>query len=73
MPYFMEQPRSFAQGGYVGGGNASAMMVMLSPEDRALLRGVGGSGEVVLYANNEAIARSANMGNKSIVAVGGRP
>ena len=72
MPYFMEQQRSFAQGGYVGAG-PSAMMVMLSPEDRALLRNVGGSGEVVLYANNEAIARSANMGNKSIVAAGGRP
>ena len=72
LPYFMEQQRSFAQGGYVGAG-PSTMMVMLSPEDRALLRNVGGSGEVVLYANNEAIARSANMGNKSIVAVGGRP
>jgi hypothetical protein len=72
LPYFMEQQRSFAQGGYVGAG-PSAMMVMLSPEDRALLRNVGGSGEVVLYANNEAIARSANMGNKSIVAAGGRP
>ena len=48
-------------------------MVSLSPEDRALLRNVGGSGEVVLYANNEAIARSANAGNKAIVAAGGRP
>ena len=73
LPYFMEQQRSFAQGGYVGSASSSTMMVMLSPEDRALLRNVGGSGEVVLYANNEAIARSANIGNKSIVASGGRP
>lgn len=72
VPYFMEQPRTFAQGGYAGGG-ASTMMVSLSPEDRAILRSAGGSGEIVLYANNEAIARSANMGNKQIVAAGGRP
>jgi TP901 family phage tail tape measure protein len=67
----MRAPR-FAAGGMVsapqGGG-----MVSLSPEDRALLRNVGGSGQVVLYANNEAIARSANDGNRSIVAAGGRP
>ena len=48
-------------------------VVALSPEDRALLRNVGGSGEVVLYADNQAIARSANAGNKAIVAAGGRP
>jgi hypothetical protein len=61
---------------YSGGQSAqtsSVTMVALSPEDRALLRGVGGSGEVVLYANNEAIARSANAGNRNIVAQGGRP
>jgi TP901 family phage tail tape measure protein len=71
-PYFMNQPRSFAQGGYAGSA-ASSMMVELSPTDRALLRSAGGSGEVVLYANNEAIARSVNAGNRSIVAAGGRP
>jgi len=70
-PYFMEQPRTFATGGYTG--QAGPTMVMLSPEDRALLRNAGGSGEIVLYANNEAIARSANIGNRSIVAAGGRP
>jgi hypothetical protein len=48
-------------------------MVSLSPEDRALLRNVGGSGDIVLYANNEAIARSSNAGNRAIVATGGLP
>jgi TP901 family phage tail tape measure protein len=71
-PYFMNQPRSFAVGGYAGG-QATSMMVELSPTDRALLRSAGGSGEVVLYANNEAIARSSNAGNRQIVATGGRP
>ena len=66
----MQSPR-FASGGYVA--PASTGMVSLSPEDRALLRNIGGTGEVVLYANNEAIARSANAGNKTIVAAGGRP
>lgn len=70
-PYFMEQPRTFAQGGYTG--QSGPTMVSLSPEDRALLRNVGGSGEVVLYANNEALARSVNAGNRQIVAAGGRP
>ena len=60
---------SYAGGGMVSGGS---MMVSLSPDDRALLRSAG-MGEVVLYANNEAIARSANNGNKQIVATGGRP
>lgn len=65
-------PRSvgYANGGMVSGGQ---MIVSLSAEDRALLRTVGGSGDVVLYANNEAIARSANAGNRNIVAMGGRP
>lgn len=67
----MRSPQYYS-GGAVGGGSTVAM-VSLSPEDRALLRNVGGSGEVVLYANNEAIARSANAGNKAIVAAGGRP
>ena len=71
-PYFMQQTRSFATGGYAGG-QATSMMVELSPTDRALLRSAGGSGEVILYANNEAIARSSNAGNRQIVATGGRP
>jgi hypothetical protein len=72
MPYFMSQPRSFAQGGYVGG-NSGTGMVSLSPEDRALLRNVGGSGNIVLYADSKELARSVNDGNRQIVASGGRP
>ena len=71
LPYFMGQTPSYANGGYVAA--PQSQMVYLSPEDRAILRSVGGSGEVVLYANNEAIARSANAGNRQIVATGGRP
>lgn len=71
-PYFMEQTPQYFTGGYVGG-NTGSSVVSLSPEDRALLRNVGGSGEIILYANNEAIARSTNAGNKQIVASGGRP
>jgi len=72
MPYFMSQPRSFAQGGFVGG-NSGSGMVSLSPEDRALLRNVGGSGNIVLYADSKELARSVNDGNRQIVASGGRP
>lgn len=71
LPYYMTQPRMFAQGGYTG--QSQMTMVSLSPEDRALLRSVGGSGEVVLYANNVELARSVNDGNRTIVAQGGRP
>jgi hypothetical protein len=70
-PYFMSQTPSYATGGFVGA--PQSQIVYLSPEDRAILRSVGGSGEVVLYANNEALARSVNAGNRSIVAGGGRP
>jgi hypothetical protein len=67
----MQTPR-FASGGLVSAPQMGGM-VSLSPEDRALLRNAGGSGEIVLYANNEAIARSSNAGNRNIVAQGGRP
>lgn len=74
MPYWMTQmPKFFSGGNTTGNPQTGTMMVSLSPEDRALLRNVGGSGEVVLYANNEALARSVNAGNKQIVAAGGRP
>jgi hypothetical protein len=73
LPYFMEAKPQYAMGGYVSQSSPMSGMVSLSPEDRALLRAVGGSGQIVLYANNEAIARSANDGNRSIVAAGGRP
>lgn len=55
-----------APGGGIG-------MVSLSPEDRALLRNVGGSGNIVLYADSKELARSVNDGNRQIVASGGRP
>lgn len=74
IPYWMTQaPKFFSGGNTTGNPQTGTMMVSLSPEDRALLRNVGGSGEVVLYANNEALARSVNAGNKQIVAAGGRP
>jgi hypothetical protein len=68
----MQTPK-FANGGLVSMSQSGGGMVSLSPEDRALLRNVGGSGEVILYANNEAIARSSNAGNRTIVATGGLP
>jgi hypothetical protein len=71
LPYGQTNNPSYFSGGLVGGGSGM-MMVSLSPEDRGLLRQIGGSGEVVLYANNEAIARSSSAGSKSIVASGGR-
>jgi TP901 family phage tail tape measure protein len=71
VPYFMEQPRTFAQGGYTG--QSGPTMVMLSPEDRAILRNAGGSGNVVLYADGKELARAVNDGNRQIVAQGGRP
>ena len=67
----MRTPQYYS-GGEVGR-SSGVTMVSLSPEDRAILRNMGGSGDVVLYANNEAIARSANEGNRNIVAQGGRP
>ena len=73
---FFNQLNQMQSPTYYSGGNASQSgggMVSLSPEDRTLLRNIGGNGEVVLYANNEAIARSANAGTRSIVASGGRP
>jgi len=68
----MKTPQFFNSGGPAvqqsGGG-----IVSLSPEDRALLRNVGGSGNIVLYADSRELARSVNDGNRQIVASGGRP
>ena len=72
-PYFMEQTPQYFSGGFVGGNNSGGGMVSLSPEDRALLRNVGGSGSIVLYADGKELARSVNDGNRQIVASGGRP
>lgn len=67
----MRAPQFFSGGqvgSQVGGG-----IVSLSPEDRALLRNIGGSGNIVLYADSRELARSVNDGNRQIVAQGGRP
>ena len=66
----MKSPQYFSGGGAIGN---SGGMVSLSPEDRALLRNVGGSGNIVLYADSKELARSVNDGNRQIVASGGRP
>lgn len=71
VPYFMEQPRSFAQGGYVGGGSSNmsnAMMVELSPYDRKLLAAAGNvqlrlDGKVVAQATNQSNFVSAQRGS----------
>ena len=73
IPYFMQQTPQF----YSGGGATSAQqgggIVSLSPEDRSLLRNIGGSGNIVLYADGKELARTVNDGNRQIVAQGGRP
>lgn len=59
---------SYARGGYVGGG---AMMVELSPTDRALLRQGGFSGDLVVAVDSREIARASAKGGKQIIAEGG--
>lgn len=60
-PYFMEQPRSFAQGGYVGGGSSpSSMIVELSPYDRKLL---AQAGNVQLRLDGKVVAQNTNANN----------
>ena len=66
----MKAPQYFSGGGAVSN---SGGMVSLSPEDRAILRNVGASGNIVLYADSRELARSVNDGNRQIVAQGGRP
>jgi TP901 family phage tail tape measure protein len=62
---------SYAGGGPVRGGGA--LMVELSPTDRAILRAAGGSGDVVIAVDSVEIARASNKGNKQMVAMGGQP
>jgi TP901 family phage tail tape measure protein len=66
----MKTPAYFT-GGQVG--TSTSSVVSLSPEDRAILRNAGGSGNVVLYADGKELARAVNDGNRQIVAQGGRP
>ena len=58
---------SYAGGGFVGGG----MMVSLSPDDRALLRAVGASGDVVVQVDSREIARANAKGARLVTAEGG--
>jgi len=61
-PYFMEQPRSFAQGGYVGASSSSpsSMIVELSPYDRKLL---AAAGNVQLRLDGKVVAQNTNANN----------
>lgn len=61
---------SYAGGGPVRGGGA--MMVELSPTDRALLRNAGGIGDIVVAVDSREIARASANGSKQITAEGGR-
>lgn len=65
----MQTPH-YASGGAVT--PASTGMVSLSPEDRALLRSIGGSGDITLAVDGVTLARAVNNGNQTIVATGGR-
>lgn len=58
---------SYAAGGLVSGG----MMVSLSPDDRALLRGIGATGDVVVAVDSREIARANARGAKLVTAEGG--
>lgn len=58
---------SYAAGGFVGGG----MMVSLSPEDRALMRSIGASGDIVVAVDSREIARANARGAKLVTAEGG--
>lgn len=58
---------SYAGGGLVSG----SMMVSLSPDDRALLRGLGATGDVVVAVDSREIARANARGAKLVTAEGG--
>jgi len=57
----------YASGGLVSGG----MMVSLSPDDRALLRGIGASGDIVVAVDSREIARANAHGARLVTAEGG--
>jgi TP901 family phage tail tape measure protein len=67
MPASAPATSSYANGGLVGGG----MMVSLSPDDRALLRGVGASGDIVVAVDSREIARANARGARLVTAEGG--
>jgi hypothetical protein len=67
MPASAPATSSYANGGLVGGG----MMVSLSPDDRALLRSVGASGDIVVAVDSREIARANARGARLVTAEGG--
>jgi TP901 family phage tail tape measure protein len=67
MPGSAPKTSGYANGGLVGG----AMMVSLSPEDRAILRQVGASGDIVVAVDSREIARANSRGAKLVTAEGG--
>lgn len=67
MPASAPAASSYANGGLVTGG----MMVSLSPDDRALLRAVGASGDIVVAVDSREIARANARGAKLVTAEGG--
>lgn len=68
MPASAPAAPGYANGGLVGAGS---MMVSLSPDDRALLRAVGGSGDIVVAVDSREIARANAKGAKLVTAEGG--
>jgi TP901 family phage tail tape measure protein len=61
LPYFMNQPRSFAQMGYTGAAaQTGPMMVELSPYDRNLL---AQAGNVQLRLDGRIVAQNTNANN----------
>jgi len=67
MPASAPATSSYANGGLVGG----SMMVSLSPDDRALLRSVGASGDIVVAVDSREIARANARGARLVTAEGG--
>lgn len=61
-----------ASGGYAGGGlvDGGSMMVSLSPDDRALLRSVGASGDIVVAVDSREIARANANGSRLLTSEG---
>lgn len=67
MPQSAPATSSYANGGLVSG----SMMVSLSPDDRALLRNVGASGDIVVAVDSREIARANAKGARLVTAEGG--
>lgn len=65
----------FASGGMVGGGGSvnfpNSMVTSWGPEERAMVRALGGGGQQnVIVLDDVAIARAANRGNQKLNGVG---